>query len=223
MDILTSFKVTPNEPRNNEVMFALKKNAENVWAENVYIYCEDNDTVSFINSKADNEKIKPIKIESRLTYAFAVADANSRPGKITAIVNADVFLDETIQKIDFTDNDFVYCLTKSDYNIAANASFHVGLNYCFDAYVFRSPVRVELDKINFYFGLPGCDSIFAYELSKYMKVLNPSRIIRANHFHPSGYRTYTENNRLRGLYVSIDLVDSIEYDPKRIHTYSWCT
>jgi hypothetical protein len=51
-------------------------------------------------------------------------------------------------------------------------------------------------KIEFPFGVPGCDNRFSYELNKRKYVVNPSYHIKSYHLHVTNIRHYNNNDRL---------------------------
>jgi hypothetical protein len=73
-----------------------------------------------------------------------------------------------------------------------------------DAWIFQSPLKIDLNEIDFNFGTLGCDNIFAnkiYETN--IELSNPCYDIIITHVHLSDIRTYSEETRLKGRYCYI--------------------
>src|ERR1019366_3816588 len=92
-----------------------------------------------------------------------------------------------------------YALTRWDWKSVGSISFF-DVDYSQDAWIVRG--KVEGVDGSFQLGKPGCDSRIAAEFEKAgYKVSNPSKSIKAFHYHNSGVRNYSENERVPGPYL----------------------
>ena len=70
-----------------------------------------------------------------------------------------------------------------------------------DCWIFRSPLNIDLNKIDFSFGTLGCDSILSahiYDIG--LNISNPCYDIISTHVHNTEFRTYNDDNRIHGKY-----------------------
>jgi hypothetical protein len=167
-----------NPIRKNEIDFCLRKNIENSAFDLIIIESENNPTFNFM---------------------FERINRLSGPNDINIICNSDIFFDQTISfanRIGFKE---VYALNRWDlikfYDNNTAKLLDNDRNQ--DVWIIRG--KIEGVDGNFQMGKPGCDGRIAYELKKAgYNVMNPSRSIKAYHYHDSGVRHYTEADRVSG-------------------------
>lgn len=58
----------------------------------------------------------------------------------------------------------------------------------------------------FEFGIPGCDNRFAYELSQYGEIYNPSIDIKTYHIHATNVRTYNRETVVPSPYAFLNAI-----------------
>lgn len=212
MILITSLALPDSDIRYRELLFALKKNSQNPLISKIIIVTEDNR----IEEVADFDKVSIYPISSRTTFRDLVDCANAQKETVI-IANSDIIFDHTLKE---PPQGMVFCLTRwipdlcSDSNIQLYRVWLESGGMSFDSYIFNPPINV--DSLDFYIGMLGCDSKFAYELHRAgLQVSNPSAIIRSGHVHASGIRAY-DDNWVKGSYLKIPITDSIKYDPNSI-------
>jgi hypothetical protein len=215
--IITSLKLSENQERNKEFLFAITNNAENKLVDEVHIITEDIGVIDYFSGK----NIFVSKVDSRPTFRTLVDYANTLSGLI-AITNSDIFFDDTLRVPQNPEE--VYCLTRwlPDFDSNGKATsepvyWHGTNGGSFDTYIFYTPLIVN--NIDFYCGVLGCDGRFAYELHQAGKhLLNPSKIVRGYHCHASAIREY-EMFWLKGKHLRVAITDSFRYDPAAASVY----
>lgn len=130
--------------------------------------------------------VTPLRGDPRLTMGAAVEEIRKRAkdDDISVLANADIAFDETIALL--KNHDFkntVLCLSR----------WHDGkllhCNDAQDAWIFKGVPRPV--KADFFFGVPGCDNRFAFELQQAgYSLSNPCETIKAHHRHTSRVRNY---------------------------------
>lgn len=144
--------------------------------------------------------------EHRLTFADVIKYCNMcGRDDINVIANADLIIPtkavDLIKK--HLQHGECYALAKWDITPKGIRPWTTGWSQ--DMWCFRGKVRSETIG-NYYFGLPGCDNRFAYELQQTgYKVLNPSESIETYHLHLSNLRTQTndESHRVMPAYLLV--------------------
>jgi hypothetical protein len=229
--VITEYYESPNESRHEEIMYSIQANCNNPSVERVvlftdgFLYC---DIFDFENG----HKIEMNNIERRLTYAkvFEYCNLFCRD-KVCVVCNNDISFDDTLGLLeDIEYGDFI-CLTRWDIQEDGTLKFKEpskSRKYSQDAWAFRPSLPVKmLQKSDFHFGRPGCDNMIAYlAVVSGMKVMNPSEIIKAQHFHWSSHRNYELNSRgtpaekekigKHCLYMNVCTADSMVYNPDKL-------
>ena len=160
--------------RKSEIDFCLQKNIENSLVDIIIVSSDNNPTFDFLFQKVN-------KI--------------SGDNDISIICNADVYFDGSIALIDKMPLKTVYALSR--WNGSTLDEKHQ------DAWIFRG--KVENISANFQLGKPGCDGRISQEFSNAgYTVINPSKSIKAYHYHNSNIRNYTEEERVAGPYLFVE-------------------
>jgi len=200
-NLITSYYETSTEERQQELKQCLIHNAKNPHIKKIYLL-----NPAIFNLDFVEEEYKPKIVQhlvndenrNRLYFDFAVKFINENTVDENCILsNSDIYFDDTLrflENYDFTKNVFV--LAKYDNDLISS-----GATCSQDSWMFKSPLNIDLSKLKFQFGVPGCDNIFAglMHLHGY-KVYNPALSIKSHHLHASNYRNYSEANRIHGYY-----------------------
>jgi len=240
MILITTYYNSDNKDRQKEINKCLIKNSENIYIEKIYLLNSEIFNLDFIS--IDNiKKIEQIIINNEKKYKLKYNDAinfinNNLAGKICILSNSDIYFDNSLSKL-YNDEYFSFHYSKNFVNLDKNIFFAL-LRYdedenenknifkffdearsdSQDSWIFKSPLNVDLKKIDFSFGTLGCDSIFASVVyDSGLKISNPCYDIITTHVHNTQYRTYNCDNRIHGKYCLIPpsyLIDN--YDVKFI-------
>lgn len=208
MNLLIEYFKSDDYQRHSEYLTCIHENLENQYIKKMYIFISDDSELYF-----KSEKIEIVKLNERPTYKnlFEFCNENLKD-EICIISNADILFDDTLSHIENAnlDNIFValtrweiFCENRewciAPYNNSSSQ----------DVWIFKSPIVVS-DQMNFNLGKPGCDNKIAKLMSeiKY-EIRNPSNQIVTSHFHMSGYKTYSEKERIPGPYLCLVPTDDI--------------
>jgi len=126
---------------------------------------------------------------------------------ICILSNSDIYFDNSLSKINnlnITNNFFA--LLRYDEDLKGNKILfkrhNIPRDDSQDSWIFRSPLNIDLQKLDFTLGTPGCDSIFANIVhNSSIKVSNPCYDIITTHVHNNNFRTYTDSDVLHGIYA----------------------
>jgi len=215
MILITTYYKSTNDNRNKEIDKCLIKNFENNYIKKIYLLNNDIYDLSFINNINVHNKIIQVKISNndnyRLKYNDAIKFINENlMNNICILANSDIYFDKSLFKINkkIIHNNF-FALLRYDEDCNGNkvlfTRYDEPRNDSQDCWIFQSPLNINLTKIDFSFGTPGCDSMFAthvYDECKLM-VSNPCYDIISIHVHNTEFRTYTDENRIHGKYCLI--------------------
>lgn len=114
---------------------------------------------------------------------------------VVAIINSDIFFDETIRLAENIGKNEVYALSRWDIQKDGSAKLF-NRSDSQDVWIFRTPVG-EIKGADFTMGRAGCDNriAFLFEQAGY-KVTNPCKSIINYHLHLSGVRNYIEKGKV---------------------------
>ena len=208
MILVTSYYITKSPERQEELKECLIRNNDNKYIEKIYLLNNDIHELDFIRNK---NKINQIIVDSnKSNFKDSIDFINKYLENETIILaNSDIYFNDTLEKINNIDlSKKVLCLLR--YNKLENDEIDIFRHFgeprtdSQDSWIFNSPLNVDLDKIDFNFGIPGCDNIFASELynSNY-ELSNPSYDIISIHLHNSNEREDNEYERIHGNYCLI--------------------
>lgn len=225
--IMTEYFDSKNQKRQDEVIKSIEVNCRIAETKRVVIFLNcDQVLPTKLRDVLSEESYKKIKVHytrpgSRAVYADFFAYANEHlTGERCILCNNDISFDETLGSLDEFDLEGHFlCLTRWDVMRDNSLRFkhpeRMQKNSQ-DAWVFKSPLPIEmLIKPQFHMGKPGCDGMIAYTAhTSNLKVINPSKIIRAKHLHLSSHRTYTNKDRIGRdpVLLCIYPTELLEYD-----------
>ena len=212
MILITTYYISSSEERNKEIKDCLIKNFQNKYIEKIYLLNNDIYNINFINDKQN--KIIQYIISNENNYKLKYNDAikfinQNLQNKICILSNTDIYFDSTLSKIN---NKIIhnncFALLRYDLDINGNKKiftrFDIPRDDSQDCWIFRSPLNIDLNKLDFSFGTLGCDSIFAFYLSQSgLKLSNPSLDLISLHLHNTEFRSYNCDNRIHGKYCLI--------------------
>lgn len=208
MNLLIEYFRSSDYQRYSEYLTCIHENLDNDQIDKIYIFISDDSKLNF-----QSDKIEIVKREKRPTYKdlFDFCNENLK-GEICIIANTDIILDETISILKEKDltNIFV-ALTRwevfNQNNEWCIAPFNNSSSQ--DVWAFKAPITVS-EELDFNLGKPGCDNKVAKIMSENYEIRNPGLQIVTCHFHMSGYRTYSHNDRIPGPYLCLVPNDNID-------------
>lgn len=225
VNLILQYYRTLDLSRQAEIDSCLRHNLQNELITFIHILTEEDfDFTTFPNYK----RVIQMVIGERLTFnrAFQYANDYDPDGEsIWILANADIWFDETLSALaDSVLYKVVFALTRheiqKDGSLAMMApEFAHGSQ---DAWVFKTPLPVNIMYASFFLGIPGCDNRIAYEFIKAgYKVINPSLVIVIHHLDLS--RNLNIYNRDE-IYISTMNTDSnnirkIAPPPYQCHLY----
>lgn len=209
MILVTTYYQLENKERNKEIDKCLYYNFQNNFIEKIYLLNNQIFDIPFIKNK--DKKIIQYIISNDKNYKLKFNDAikfinEKLNDRICILSNSDIYFDKTLSKIN---NRTIYnnCFTLLRYDEDEFGNKNIFSKYDIprddsqDSWIFRSPLNIDLNKLDFSFGTLGSDSIFCtliYELD--ITLSNPSLDIISTHVHKSNIRTYNIDNRIHGKY-----------------------
>ena len=208
MILVTSYYKTSNKERQSEIDECILKNINNPLINNIYLL---NDKI--YNSKIlKNEKIKQFNIikENKLLFKDAIEFINSYCHNENVILsNTDIYFDDSLGLLeDYDYNDKILCLLRHD--VQKNGSIDIFRHFgeprwdSQDTWIFKSPLKIDINELNFSFGTLGCDNMFASKLYDHnYQLSNPSYSIKIYHLHNIDERNYNVDDRVHGNYCLI--------------------
>ena len=218
MNLITTYYKSSNEKRNDEINKCLIKNFENKFIKKIYLLNNEKFNLNFINNHKN--KIIQVVISNDINYKLKYNDAihfinGYLKNEICILSNSDIYFNETLSLInnDNINNKF-FALLRYDENekgdISIFSQYNIPRDDSQDCWIFKSPLNIDLNKLNFSLGTLGCDSIFAYivydsntDVDTKTNISNPSYDIISIHVHNTGFRTYDEKTRLHGKYCML--------------------
>ena len=208
MILITTYYNSDNEERREEIKKCLLKNNENKYIEKIYLL---NDKIYDLDMIVCSNKIEQIIISNENNYKLKFSDAikfinENLTGNICILSNSDIYFDETLSKINNMDNKCYALLRYDEVNDTKEIFTRHGLprNDSQDSWIFKSPIQLDLNEIDFSFGTLGSDSIFAKKIyDSKIELSNPSLDIIITHVHNSNFRTYKFDECIHGLYCLI--------------------
>jgi len=221
--LITTYYISSNENRNKEVQKCLIKNCDNKYIKKIYLLNDKIYNLSFL-SKSYLNKIEQVIITTKensnyiLHYKDAFEFINKNLKNKTCILsNSDIYFDDTLSKITSKlINNNVYALLRYDEDEYGNKNIFMRHNEprddTQDCWIFKSPLKIDLSKINFSFRTLGCDSILAKHIyDTGIQISNPSLDIVTTHVHKTDYRTYNCDDRIHGVYCLLKPCHLNEY------------
>ena len=228
MILVTTYYKSNDINRNMEINKCLYNNFKNKFIEKIYLLNDKIYDISFLNNYKRKiiQKVLINKDDKKLSFQDAILFINEElKDKICILANSDIYFDNTLSKItNRTIENNCFALLRYDEDKNGNKTifsrYGEPRNDSQDSWIFRSPLLVDYEKLNFSFGTLGCDSILCTIIKdSNINISNPCLDIVSTHLHNSNYRTYDEMNRIHGIYTllkpcyigEIPSVDKIEY------------
>ena len=175
--------------RCQELRQCLYNNNNNVLIDNIYLF---SDVEPYDYEWVGSNKIIEVKINKRLAFQDCIDFANKNlNGQICIISNADIYFDETLEKLYQKNLDnTMLAITRHELMLDNTQVLHSPASDCQDAWIFKSPFTINIDP-DCVLGIPGCDNHFAYVcVDAKVRVINPAKDIRCIHVHTSHKRNY---------------------------------
>jgi hypothetical protein len=205
--LFLQFYVDPSPSRANEIIHCLNMNILNPHISTIYLLNEKIYDLNSYGIKDPTNKIIQINNQKRLSYVDVFKYINDHDIKgYTIFMNSDILLDETIDKLRYTDIHLqkkMYALLRYEYNFQnINLSRIFGPRFdSQDTWILHSNFKItpEQQKVfNFDFGKPGCDNKIVY-LMNFLgyEVINDPLLIKTYHYHSSQVRTYTKTDVIK--------------------------
>jgi hypothetical protein len=209
MNLITSYYLCNDSDRQKEINTCLQKNVDNELIENIYLL---NDKTYNLDFLTNNSKIKQFEIieNGKLLFKDAIEFINSYCYKDNVILsNSDIYFDNTLELLKNEDfNNKMFCLLR--YNVLIDGTKDIFRHFgeprsdSQDCWIFKSPLRINTNDLNFSFGTLGCDNMFASILHDHgYELYNPSYDIITYHLHNIEERNYTIDDRIHGNYCLI--------------------
>lgn len=203
LTLITSYYDSPNESRQNEIKYCLITNSNNKYIKSIYLLNDKIYNLNFIENENKN-KIKQIIVDDdskkRLKFKYAINFINEYlKGEICILANNDIYYDDTLSNlVNYNMENKFFALTRYENN-------KIFFKYSQDTWIFKSPLKIDTNQVDFCFGILGCDTRLSYIVYKNnIKVTNPSLTIKTHHKHASNFRTYNSNYRLLGKHLEIE-------------------
>ncbi len=219
MNLITTYYISENNDRQNEIKKCLIKNIQNQYIQKIYLLNSEIYNLDFIKSFDINNKVIQIQIydeyendsKNILKYSDAIDFINNNLYESLCILaNSDIYFNDTLSKINYeTMHGKFYALLRYDEEINGKKTIFkrhdIPRDDSQDSWIFNSPLLINLTSINFHFGTLGCDSIFANAIHEntLLKISNPAYDIITTHVHQTQFRSYNCDNRIHGKYALI--------------------
>lgn len=209
MILITSYFKTDNLERQKEIDECLIKNVQNPNIKHIYLL---NDKIYNLKFLKKTSKVKQFDIikSDKLLFSEAIEFINSYCyDECVVLSNSDIYFDKSLKLINPDElKNKVYCLLRHNIDINGNVDIfrHFGepRSDSQDCWIFNSPLKIDINQLNFSFGTLGCDNIFASRLHEHgYNLSNPSYDIKIYHLHNIEERNYGINDRIHGNYCLI--------------------
>lgn len=208
INIFCQFFVAPTDRRNAEIKLCLKKNVDNPDVTRIYLLNEREYTDAELG--VTSYKIVQVNLGRRLKFSDVFAYiANTGIIGYNVIVNSDIFVDETIGRLRYSDIHVakkMFALLRYDWENDTAAIYGPRMDSQ-DTWIVHSnhnPTEKARKVFTFEFGKPGCDNKMTF-LMKILgfEVINDPMTIKTFHVHSSQERTYTVSERILSPYSLI--------------------
>mgnify|MGYP001223274116 FL=1 len=196
IDIITSFYITKNKSRMNELLKALDKNLHNKYINNIHLFLDDKKCVHFLKNKFNELfylKIKICNIGKQPLYSDLFNYSNKLKNKICMIINSDIWLYSIdnhyiFNKLQENKGRTVFSITRHEHDFSCPLIENYQGSH--DAFIFISPIDKEIIKqIKHKQNVWGSENVLLYELNKInYKLYNPCKQIIIIHEHKSEIR-----------------------------------
>jgi hypothetical protein len=203
--LITSFYITNNDSRNDELLECLYKNLNNEMICTIHLFVDNLDALNQVlqlqfnyQKKLNKIKIASIGVQPLYSDMFKYAIDNLCD-QICMISNSDIYLHKC--EIDLSNHlkDNIFALSRHEYDF----KFYLHGVGSHDAFIFRPKYikRDILKNIEHVQNIAGSDDNIINNLVDLgHKVYNPAFQIIIIHLHKSNIRTYSENKIAHGKY-----------------------
>lgn len=198
--LIQEFFLPKDEDRFKELQICLQFNIDNKLIDEIHLFMEEDFSYDFLN----NQKIKKILNNKRLTFKRAFDYANKLDDKIIKIVsNNDISFElESLEKVKKINLDNC-CLALTRYDVTSYDPFTYKFLYTpyelkrrkftsnsQDTWIFN---KIKTNKnMDFFFGLISCDNYIAFLINEEkVNIVNNSLTIKTFHHHLSQKRYYS--------------------------------
>ena len=218
INLFYQFFIHSKNPRSKEIKKCLKFNVQNEFIDQIYLLNEK--IYSTEELGIESEKIIQINIETRLKFkdVFNYINDNKIQG-YNVIINADIFLDESINNLKYTDMHIIkkmMAILRYEYNYddIKESKIYGPRVDSQDTWIIHSNFNIKKSEekiFNFEFGKPGCDNKLVYLMNILgYQLINDPGFIKTYHIHASTERDYLSSDRIEKSYgfiipASIDL------------------
>lgn len=212
--IMSFYKGSYKKDRFEEILVALRKNLRNPFIMAVHTLWEDYDPIEFVGDPELELKLVRVNFGVQPTYKDLLDYANLRMGRgaIAAVINSDIFFDETIGCVSpVTDQHtafnarkqhLVYALSRHPtYPCLNRPDFCENYSGSHDAFVFALPLPYNFSSaVDFTQNNLGAENILIWEFrqTEGYVVKNPCNTIRCYHIHCTKERHYEHKTISRG-------------------------
>jgi hypothetical protein len=191
--LMTQFHIPVNKQRQEEIKHALSMNVANKHFDKIILLNER------IYTAAELGVVDP-RIEQRVVghHLEFIDVLQNRPFGFLVFANNDIFLDDSIKKIRFTDladGRKMYALLRYELRGTPDKSVLFGPTAnSNDTFILHSNLPLseqQTSLFNFKFGQPGCDNKLCYLFSAFgIEVVNDPLTFKSHHCHADPVRNY---------------------------------
>jgi hypothetical protein len=196
INLITTFYISTNFYRNNELRKCLDLNLENPLIEKIHLYLDDDNALNYV-TELNNNKINIISVGKKPLYSDLFGyGINELNGKICLVSNADIFLYEcnldVLNKLN--EPGVVIALTRYEHDLSCPLIREYRGSH--DCFMFKSPLNTDiLQHIQHVQHHWNSEGVVLFELNRIgAKLYNPCHQIKIVHLHASNER---EPNRIR--------------------------
>jgi len=228
VNLFQQYFISPDEERQNEIKYVLKRNVENPYIHFIYLLNERIYSTEELGlSNCDNNlltKIKQVDIGKRMEYKdfFDYIEKDNIQG-YCILSNSDIFFDETIgnlHKTTLSTDKSAFALSRYEFyssnkdNLRSCELVPTG-DGSQDTWIIHSNFNLtekQRTPCNFNLGKFGCDNFILNILRTFeYTVFNDPEFLKTYHYHTSNVRTYTSQDRIIGGINLIKPIGSFNY------------
>jgi hypothetical protein len=201
INLYSTYFISSNKKRQDELNFCLKKNLQNEYIDKINIFLDKNTKIcnfyNFFENKYYNKytnKLNFIRIEKIPTYKDWIE--HSQTNKLISVFsNADIYFDESINKMFqyLKKPNSIICLSRHE-DLDSGKILHKNPHWSQDVWAINSNYLKNLNfisQIDISVGQCRCDNKFAYVMNTYgWDLYNPCSIIKCFHKHESRIINY---------------------------------
>lgn len=208
ISLFTTFFLPESIERRKELLFCLNQNINNKFIKNIFLLLDgknNEQTKEYITTTVTPlNKITFIDNKRVPTYGdwiFYSKQYSQELADISVFINADIFLDETVDNIkDFTkETESLVCLTRHEMNLESReVTPHPNPHWSQDLWAISKENILNLNNLYFidelnitHTGIYRCDNKFAYLFAmRGWKIFNPYSHVKCYHIQNDVLRTY---------------------------------